>query len=305
MKVLIVGLGSIAQKHVYVLREIVPKVEIFALRSSKQARQLPGITNLYEWEELKKHYFHFVLIASPSSLHLEHIGKLTTLGRPIMVEKPMLVDKGQISAFESMGKLDIPIYVACNFRFHPAIVFLKEYLKKEVSKVNEVNVYCGSYLPKWRPDVDYRTVYSSKAEMGGGVNIDLIHEPDYIIYLFGMPASSKINNRKVSNLEISSYDSSNILFQYKDFQAQVVLNYFRKDSKRTLEIVRERDTIFVDFIQSKVYDTSNDILLFEEQNPSIYTSYKEQLLYFLDCLDKGIEPMNSPSEALEILKHIL
>ena len=306
MKVLVVGFGSIAKKHIEVLREIEPKVDVFALRSSKHASKIPGVTNLFEWGGLEEHDFHFVLIASPSSLHLEHISKLTSLGKPIMVEKPMLMDKGQISAFEkNMGKLDVPVYIACNFRFHPSIVFLKEYLAKEKSKINEVNAYCGSYLPNWRPGVDYREVYSSRADMGGGVHIDLIHEPDYLIYLFGMPVSSQINNRKVSTLEITSCDSSNILFQYEGFQAQIILNYYRRDPKRTLEIVREKDTIFVDLIASKVYDTNSNELLFEEPNPTVFTSYKQQLLYFLNCIDKGIEPMNSPSEAIEILKHVL
>ncbi|WP_067038045.1 Gfo/Idh/MocA family protein [Allomuricauda sp. CP2A] len=305
MKVLIVGFGSIAKKHVYVLREIDPKVEIFALRSSKKAGHNPGIRNLFDWDKLKEHKFHFIIIASPSSLHLEHIIKLAELGKPIMIEKPMLINRDQISTFENMGKLNVPMYVACNFRFHPAIIFLKKHLEMDKSKVNEVNAYCGSYLPNWRPSMDYRMVYSSRADMGGGVHIDLIHEPDYLIYLFGMPNNSKINNRKVSNLEISSIDSSNILFQYEGFQAQIVLNYYRKDPKRTLEIVREKDTLFVDFLQSKVYDICNNKLLFEEQNPSIFSSYKEQLLYFLNCLDNGIQPMNSPSEAIEVLKYIL
>ena len=48
-------------------------------------------------------------------------------------------------------------------------------------------VICSSYLPGWRPGVDYRQVYSAHKAMGGGVTIDLIHEWDYMVDLFGPP----------------------------------------------------------------------------------------------------------------------
>ena len=45
-----------------------------------------------------------------------------------------------------------------------------------------------------------------KSKMGGGVHLDLIHEIDYLIYLFGIPKEIKKQYRKVSKLNIDSND---------------------------------------------------------------------------------------------------
>ncbi len=305
MKVLIIGLGSIAQKHIHVLREIEPNVEIYALRSSINSKNQEGITDLYTLEEIVKYDFHFVLISSPSIIHLQNIRDVLSLQIPIMVEKPLFVSIDQIHDFEKEIGFSPFIYVACNFRFHPLIKFIRNYLKQEPSKINEVTAYCGSYLPNWRPNQDYRQVYSARNELGGGVHLDLIHEPDYLVYLFGLPIKSTNNHRKVSNLEIDTYDSSYYLFEYESFQAQICLNYFRKDTKRTLEIVREKDTLLVDFIKGEVIDLSQKKPLFKENEKSIYTTYLKQMEYFLSCIKNKKAPMNSAKEAIDVLKSIL
>jgi predicted dehydrogenase len=298
-------LGSIALKHIRVLREIVPRVEIFALRSSGTALPQKGISDLHDWKDIEKHGFHFVLISSPSALHLEHITKITKSKVPIMVEKPLFVSFEQILDFEKLDTSHVLIYVACNFRFHPLIGFIKHYLKKDRSKINEVSAYCGSYLPDWRPGQDYSKVYSSMKEMGGGVHLDLVHEPDYLVYLFGMPSAAQHSGRKVSDLKINSYDSSVNLLRYDGFQAHIMLNYFRRDTKRTLEIVREKDTLLLDFIKGEIHETTTGKLLLRDNEQSVYTTYKRQMEYFLKCIKNDDVPMNSASEAVEILKLVL
>ena len=53
--------------------------------------------------------------------------------------------------------------------------------------INEINVYCGSYLPDWRPETNYKNIYSSYKNKGGGVHLDLFHEVDFIYWIFGNP----------------------------------------------------------------------------------------------------------------------
>ena len=305
MNVLIIGLGSIALKHIKVLKEINANTSIFALRSSKLSTKVSGVKDLFEWEEVVSKKFHFCIISSPSSLHLSHIKLVEVLRIPIFIEKPLFINQSQINDFKILDLKNLRSYVACNFRFNPIIEFLKEDLKIKAKNIYEVTAYCGSYLPNWRPNKDYRKVYSSIKELGGGVNIDLIHEPDYFVHLFGLPEHTSVHNRKVSSLEINSNDSSIIYLSYKNFQASITLNYFRKDSRRTLEVVTDKKTIFVDFLRGIVKDLETNTILYQSSEDLIESSYKKQMLFFLNSIKSNEYKMNSIDEALSVLKIIV
>ena len=50
-------------------------------------------------------------------------------------------------------------YVGYNLRFHPVIIFLKNFLKNK--KIFSINLISHSYLPNWRK-IDYRKSVSAK-----------------------------------------------------------------------------------------------------------------------------------------------
>ena len=55
---------------------------------------------------------------------------------------------------------------------------------------SSVRLWFGSWLPDWRPAVDYRPTYSARAELGGGVLLDAIHELDMLVWLLGATPST-------------------------------------------------------------------------------------------------------------------
>lgn len=298
MKVLIVGLGSIAQKHVNALRQIKPDVELIALRTGDIKPSLPGISNIYHLNEVS-YDVAFAIISNPTSKHLETIKELTSLNIPLFIEKPPLATlDGACEIVHHLKKEGIITYTAFNFRFHPVLQWLKENIKNK--RVLEVQAYCGSYLPNWRPSVDYRDVYSSKKELGGGVHLDLIHELDYITWLFGKPLAVHGYASKISNLEIDTPDIAHYWLQYETMNASIILNYYRKDSKRSLEVVLDDITWLVDLIDFRVTEPSGKILF--EAVPDVLSTYVSQMSYFLSCLETGEKPMNDLSESIETLQ---
>lgn len=297
MRVLIVGLGSIAKKHVAALRHIVPNVELYAMRSGREADIWEGITDLYDWSQLETIHFDFAIISNPTSEHVPTICRLLSFRLPLFVEKPLsseVVDDKLVAEVKRSG---IITYVGCNLRFHECLQKAADIIKRH--RVNEVNVYCGSYLPEWRPQADYHTVYSANPEMGGGVHIDLIHEVDYVYWLFGRPQCTHHVFAHKSSLDIRAFDYANYLMEYPQFNVNVILNYYRRDYKRTLELVCSDGTFLVDLAANTI--TCGNQVLFSSTK-GIADTYLSQMEYFIECVSRHRHTINDIEDANNVLK---
>jgi predicted dehydrogenase len=304
MNILIVGLGSIARKHIDAIQFLNYNATFYALRSTNNVVDEKGITNVFSIDNLDI-TFDFAIISNPTHLHFEYIQILAEKNIPLFIEKPALHSLDNTADLISLIKAkNLMTYVACNLRFHPCILFIKEYIKTVSTRVNEVNVYCGSYLPDWRPGKDFRKIYSANENMGGGVHLDLYHELDYTTWIFGQPIKSSSIKRSVSSLEINSVDYANYCLEYNNFTANIVLNYFRKKVKRTIEILLDNKIINVDLVNNIVSD-ENDQILFQISNFEMRNTYINQMEYFVNCIKQNKKPMNSLKESIEVLKIVL
>lgn len=298
MNILIIGLGSIAKKHIAALRSIDENLRLYAYRSSKSTNSIYGVMNLFSWDEVRENYYDFAIVSNSTAYHQSSIEKLLDLNIPLFIEKPLYHLLSIESTVKKVSDSKIINYVACNLRFLDSLIFTKRYIENSNAKINEVNIYCGSYLPEWRKDNDYKKNYSAIPEMGGGVHIDLIHEVDYVYWFFGLPVkTSKVFSNK-SNLNIEAYDYANYCLEYSHFCVSVILNYYRRDSKRTLEIVLEDETILVDLLKNEV--KSNDKIIYKSEQ-TIIDTYQSQMKYFIDSINKT-NTLNDVNDAFNVLK---
>ena len=305
MKIAFIGLGSIAKKHIHALNIINKEISMYAVRHTEKASKRDGIKNIV-FSDLKNLDLDAIIISNPSVFHAQNILELVELDTPIMVEKPICVSMDQLKQLDELSKHSTPlIYTACNMRFHPLITFFKAYLQREKPKILEVSAYCGSYLPSWRENADYENTYSAKANMGGGVHLDLIHEFDYLSFLFGKPSKVEKFYTRRSNLKIDSIDYAHYCIDFENFTATNTLNYFRRDSKRILEVVAEDDTILLDFISGNISSLGEGKTLLEVDENAMTSSYVNQMNYFLSLIDNKQEPMNTLDESLDIIRYIL
>ena len=301
MRVLIIGLGSIAKKHIKALYRLYEDCKVFALRSGNGADRVVGVTNIYSFDEAKSIQPDFIIISNPTFQHLKTIETVLEWGFPLFIEKPIL--HSLEDAYSLSAKLDSTStlnYVACNLRFLDSLQFVSNKLKNQ-NKLNEVNIYAGSYLPEWRPGIDFRKSYSSNRAMGGGVHLDIIHELDYVYWFFGKPLHVRSLLKSQSSLNINAIDYANYQLLYGGFVVNVVLNYYRRDYKRTAEFVFEDKTWTVDLPSNKIASHTGELVFKSDQ--SIMDTYFVQMKYFLQLVEnKSKKSFNSAKDGLEVLK---
>lgn len=296
MKILIVGLGSIARKHIVATLTVDPAAEFYALRSNMNAQILDNVVNIFSKDEAERIEVDFAIISNPTSEHAKTIEWLVELKIPLFIEKPL---SNNLDLDNVIYKCEsLLTYVACNLRFLDCLQWVAENIENK--RINEVNAYCGSYLPEWRQGIDWRKCYSANSVMGGGVHIDLIHEIDYVYWLFGKPITVQKILKKSSSLDIDAIDYANYCLIYPTFAASVILNYYRRDYKRTLELVLQDETWEIDLARNMVYCSGK--VLFEGKN-GFADTYQRQMEYFISLVEaRAKQSMNSITEAYDVLK---
>ncbi|MGL9748187.1 Gfo/Idh/MocA family oxidoreductase [Enterococcus sp. DIV0170] len=298
MKVLFIGLGSIGRRHLSNLINYCSKAEIpldiTALRTSgKKLDMFPNLTVVTDYSDLSTD-FDVAFITNPTFKHEESLNNIIDKVKYIFLEKPAFESSKDISKFD----IDYNrIYIACPLRY-----------KKVFGKLNQIiegkhpissRIICSTFLPDWR-EGDYTKDYSAKKAMGGGVELDCIHELDYMTYLFGFPKDRKAYFGKKSSLNIDSNDVADYLFEYEQQLVEVHLDYFGRFPERTLTILFDNEKIEVDLLNNFIYIHSmNETIRFEE---SVNEMYEKELAYFIEKVTTGVENKNNLEWANKVLK---
>ena len=279
LKVCFVGVGSIAKRHILNLHSICGSSGI-ALKADafRRTATVPtGIDAVYTRMEDMPSDYDVIFITNPTEAHLETLQRFHNKGKHFFIEKPV-VSVHQIAAAEGFQQRKGSVYyVACPLRYHAVIRYIKENIPP--SEVISVRSISSSYLPDWRPGQDYRNTYSAHKDMGGGVSIDLIHEWDYLTYLFGWPKKVYSLIGKKSALEIDSDDQALYIADYADKAVELHLDYFGRKTIREIQLFTRTETIMGDIANCKVrFLVRNTEQTFHEERDDFQ---KRELLHFL------------------------
>lgn len=302
MKVCFVGLGSIASRHIKNLKDIYGSdVVIDLLRSGKSvtmAEELTGFVDrvYYNISDLPKDY-DVIFITNPTGMHYETLQACHEHGRHFFIEKPVF-ETGNEDVLKLQLDRNKQYYVACPLRYTNVIQYLKQNIN--ISDVYSVRCISSSYLPDWRPGIDYRNTYSARKELGGGVAIDLIHEWDYLCYLFGTPEKVYSLFGQKSGLEINSDDIAIYIAEYSARMVELHLDYFGRVPIRRIELYCKEDTIEADLIKQEiVFRRENKVVDLKEERDSYQ---KKELLHFFNIINGTCENDNTIEQACQTLR---
>ncbi|MCO4781867.1 MAG: Gfo/Idh/MocA family oxidoreductase [Candidatus Cloacimonetes bacterium] len=293
IRVLIIGYGSIAERHRTCLIELFVDVEIdivtkrtdVSFANSKVFSSLDDVTKIRDYD--------YYIIANETSKHFESFQRLNL----ILHEKIIFIEKPLFEKCYPVQKGSNSIFVGYHFRFSPLLQYLR--LNLDLSKVIYVQAMVGQYLPTWRPQRDYRRSYSSSSQLGGGVLRDLSHELDYLSWLFGSFKEFKYISEKISDLDI---DSDDLFLAIGKLGEKVTFNlsmdYISKVSMRKLIVHTNIETWEIDFIKSTIYKSSSGVKSFTIENNFMYKEMHKKIL------SKNVKDVCSMDDALKLTRLI-
>lgn len=287
LKILFVGIGSIAKRHIRNLYIIAKRrrlsITIDAFRRIPSTVSADGVQKEYTKLSNVPCDYDVVFITNPTELHLDTLKQFHNKGKHFFIEKPVVSLTQLEAAKEFKLRPDSVYYVACPLRYNAIIQYIKDHIP--VNEVLSVRSISSSYLPDWRKGQDYRQTYSAHKEMGGGVSIDLIHEWDYLTYLFGWPKEVKSMMGKKSNLEIDSDDYAIYIAEYLNKIVELHLDYFGRKTIRTIELFTENDTIIGDIANNRIsFLVSGKTIDFHEERDDFQ---RRELEYFIDQISNS------------------
>ncbi len=292
MKILIVGLGSIGKRHLNNIFSLGYR-EIALVSSGKNIPKeysaLQIFTTIQAAIEVEK--FDAAVICTPTAQHIEALTLLLESGiKNIYVEKPVSNTFNDILKVQSLiTNSSSRVQVGFDMHYDLGLQKVKSLIQQKViGQIVSVNAQVGQYLPDWRPQEDYSKGMSAKKETGGGVMLDLVHEFDYLYWLFGKAQTIASLNKNSGSLNIETEDIAEVLVKFKSGVIGTIhLDYLQQKLVRNCLVTGSAGSIKWDLSTSKVYWILKDKTEYEF-NYSSFERNDRFVNIIKDFLDKEV-----------------
>lgn len=327
MKVLFVGLGGIGQRHLRNLRAIMgDSIEVHAYRVRGLTRTLNDQLEVEPGADLESKYdvrVHHdldlalatrpdaVFICNPSSLHVPVAMAAVEAGCHIFVEKPLSHQLDQVELLiqraESLGRVG---FVAYQLRFHPCLCLLHSWIsQKRIGRLLSARVEVGEYLPHWHKYEDYRQMYASRADLGGGVILSQIHEIDYLYWMFGLPRRVFTLGGHLSSLDVNVEDVASSLLDFEvDGQpvpVQLHQDYVQRPASRGCVVLGDEGKIVMSLSGLSLDRYDSDGQLAEHHSFEGFSrndAFLAEMNHFLDCVNGKAAPFITLRDGAQSLR---
>lgn len=311
MKILMIGLGSIGQRHLRNIKRVLgEEAEILAYRVRGLQRTFSDTMQIRDRVSLEEEYHirsfaslteallekpELAFITNPTNMHIPCAIQCAKAGCHLFLEKPISDSLEGIDELQKAAQdAGIKIFVGYQNRFHPAICAVKEVLEAgSLGKILSVHSVVGERLTTMHTYEDYKETYMARKDMGGGVVTNqLVHEMDYLYYLFGKPVSVYALGGTIGNLGIDVEDNCDALFLMENGTERVAVNvhadFYQSPPSRFIKVIGEKGQIQADLINGTVTKTVSDVtehIAFTEFVRN--DMFIEELKLFLSCVKEG------------------
>ena len=323
MSVLVVGLGGIGQRHLRNLSTLLgPDAELLAFRVRGLNHTLSDQLEIEPGADVAARYGVRVFenlddaiaarpgaafVCNPTSLHVPTALRLAKAGCHLFIEKPLSHSLEGVEELLAVVKSQgLVAMVGYQLRFHPLLVKLREWVeRRRMGRIIAVRAEVGEYLPGWHRYEDYRQMYASRSELGGGVILSQIHEIDYLGWLFGWPSRVFAVGGHLSSLEVDVEDTASLLMETRvdgrTIPIHLHLDYLQRPPSRTCQVIGDAGKAVMDLrgATSTLYDADGGVA----ETVSFPDFQRNQLFldevsHFLGCIARNETPLVSGAEGL-------
>lgn len=289
---LVVGYGSIGQRHSRILTEMGYQVALVTRQNPDGQTRFPNVSSAFS--ALKPDY---VVVANETAGHYKTLLDLIKVGfsGPVLIEKPLFSE-----AVEIPDNKFIKLGVAYNLRFSPVMQELRKAIQGKA--IISLSIYCGQHLSFWRPGRDYEKCYSASKQQGGGVLRDLSHDLDAALWLCGPWEKATACIGHFSELKINSEDVASIILETRNCPlVSVELNYLDRVSRREIIAHTTEHTYRVDLVGGIFEEDGIEKIMLSDKDYSYRAEHIAMLKSDASCIcsaEEGLE-INRLIEKLE------
>jgi len=313
MKILVIGCGSIGERHIRNLKNIgLDDISVF----DPNTERLKYIEQRYHTKSFDTlpHALgigpEVSFICTPPNSHVTIALAAARTNSHLFIEKPLShnLEATDLLEYEIKSR-NLKAMIGYNLRFYQGLHRVKDLLEKDsIGKTLWVRAEVGQYLPDWRPWQDYRKSYTAKENMGGGIILDASHEIDLLYWLFGDIRKVFCGADKLTKLEIDVEDTAEILLWFKNgISGNCHLDMIQRGYSRTLKVVGEEGTIILDIGNNtlRIYSSQNnrwgEEIITENRNEM----YLKGIKHFIECIENDSEPFVGLKDAKRVLEIVL
>jgi predicted dehydrogenase len=310
MKILVIGCGSIGERH------------IKNLITLSAGSIIVSDTNPDRLEYIKEKYFldvfddvdaaftthpDIVLVCTPPPLHIPLAMKAVDHGCHVFIEKPLSHTLEHVDGLLSKAKKKQRIvFVGYNLRFQKGIRLMKQLLEEEaIGKTLAIRAEFGQYLPDWRPSQDYTKSYTAQQSMGGGIILDGSHEIDYVRWFTGEITEVSCFAGTLGSLNVDVEDTAEILLKTTNgIIAEIHLDFLQRVYSRTCKIIGTQGTLLWDYSENMVrlYSAKTKEWKTYPVQTEPNEMYLEEMKHFLSCINGKAVPLIDGYAAKKVLE---
>lgn len=243
MKVAVIGLGSMGQRRIRLIKQYNETYEIFGIDTMeercKDCREKLGIKTYPSISEMKQNENVSCAFVCTSPLSHSAIIKDCLAHDLHVFTEINLIEDGYDENIKTAKEKGLRLFLSSTFLYRDEVSYIKKACRAaKDGKLNYI-YHIGQYLPNWHPWEDYRKVFYANPRTNGCREIMAIDMP-WILDIFGKVKNFTAMKSKNSDLDIEFNDNVYIMMEHENGNKGVfVCDVVTPKTERSFEVYGE------------------------------------------------------------------